>query len=233
MEKEPREISAYNPLDKRNLGESVAEALLSQPVSELPPPKRFWGAGVYAIYYKGDFPAYDFVASANQNDAWALPIYVGKAVPKGARKGAFGLDLKPGAALYNRLRQHSLSIKATALNPAHFFCRYLVVEDIWIPLGESLLISKFRPLWNVVVEGFGNHTPGKGRFEGMRSPWDMIHPGRGWAQKCAPHVKTIEAILSEIADFKAGKLRIQKTPEEIVAEESEEESDIDDGSTGP
>jgi hypothetical protein len=47
---------AFNPLDKRNLGESVALALSrSQAVSlaELP---SISGAGIYALYYSGDFP---------------------------------------------------------------------------------------------------------------------------------------------------------------------------------
>ncbi len=50
-------LTPYNPLDKRHLGEQVAEALLEQDVQPLPP-SRFIGAGVYALYYIGDFPAY-------------------------------------------------------------------------------------------------------------------------------------------------------------------------------
>lgn len=47
-------VQAFNPLDKKNLGESVAEALLQQPISPLPP-EPFIGAGIYAIYYEGKF----------------------------------------------------------------------------------------------------------------------------------------------------------------------------------
>lgn len=43
-------ITPYNPLDKRNLAESVASAMLHTPVQKLPP-EPFIGAGVYAIYY--------------------------------------------------------------------------------------------------------------------------------------------------------------------------------------
>ena len=57
----PREdipiIEPYNPLDKRNLGASVAAAMLASPVHTLPP-EPFIGAGVYAIYYRGDFAPY-------------------------------------------------------------------------------------------------------------------------------------------------------------------------------
>jgi Eco29kI restriction endonuclease len=136
-------------LDKLHLGESVARALLAQPVVALPPPASFVGAGIYALYYTGNFPAYLKISEKNVNDAWALPIYVGKAVPLGARRGGYGLGESPGDVLYRRLREHAMSIQQVAdLALEDFRCRYLVVDDIWIPLGESLLISMFVPLWN-------------------------------------------------------------------------------------
>ncbi len=138
----------YNPLDKTRLGESVAKALLSQTVGNLPP-ESFKGAGIYALYYIGDFAAYRKIAEKNRSNRWAAPIYVGKAVPPGARKGGYGLGESPGDVLYRRLREHADSIKQTKnLSLDDFRCRYLVVDDIWIPLGESLLISMFSPLWN-------------------------------------------------------------------------------------
>lgn len=51
------ETTPYNPLAKENLGKSVADALLNSkplPLGDLP---KFGGAGVYAIYYTGDFEA--------------------------------------------------------------------------------------------------------------------------------------------------------------------------------
>jgi hypothetical protein len=30
----------------------------------------------------------------------------------------------------------------------------------------------------------GQHDPGKGRCEQAKSDWDVIHPGRAWAEKC-------------------------------------------------
>ncbi len=77
----------YNPLEKSNLGESVTKALLERPVVSLPPPEPFEGAGIYAIYYAGSFSAYHELAKNNRHHRWAAPIYVGKAVPPGARKG--------------------------------------------------------------------------------------------------------------------------------------------------
>ena len=86
--------------------------------------------------------------------------------------------------LYKRLAEHAASIEqATNIELADFRCRFLVVEDIWIPLAESLLIQMFSPLWNRKIDGFGNHDPGKGRYNQQRSPWDVLHPGRAWAYK--------------------------------------------------
>jgi hypothetical protein len=82
-----------------------------------------------------------------------------------------------------------------------FRCRYLVVDDIWIPLGESLLIETFNPLWNRVMDGFGNHDPGKGRYNQARSAWDVVHPGRQWAFRCAEKAKKPQDYLREVADF--------------------------------
>ena len=83
-------LDPFNPLDKRNLAESVACAMLQRPISKLPP-NPFIGAGIYAIYYTGNFPMYEKIAIKNRNGSFAQPIYVGKAVPAGARKGGFGL----------------------------------------------------------------------------------------------------------------------------------------------
>ncbi len=169
----------YNPLDKSRLGESVAKALLTQPVSPLPPQKQFDGAGIYAIYYLGDIPVYAPMAVRNRGEDPQVPIYVGKAVPPGTRKGRVSLDAPAGTVLFRRLFQHARSLEqVTDLDPKDFVCRFLVVEDIWIPLGESLLIRWFEPLWNSHIDGFGIHDPGSGRKAQAPSQWDILHPGR-------------------------------------------------------
>ena len=58
---------SYNPLDKLRLGESVAKALLARPISPLPPTDSFIGAGIYALYYAGKFPAYRKITEKNVN----------------------------------------------------------------------------------------------------------------------------------------------------------------------
>ena len=191
----------FNPLDKRNLGESVAAAMLKSEVHSLPP-ERFKGAGIYAIYYTGDFEAYSALSEMNRDGRFARPIYVGKAVPPGARKGGLGLGADPGAALYKRLSEHFESVKAAEnLDETDFFCRYLVVDDIWIPLAESLLIEKFQPVWNRVLDGFGNHDPGSGRYAQQKSPWDELHPGREWATRLRPCANTQDALAERVVSF--------------------------------
>jgi hypothetical protein len=198
------DIFPFNPLDKRNLGESVANALLARSVVSLKQLQPFTGAVVYAIYYSGDFPAYREISARNRGETWRLPIYVGKAVPAGSRKGGMGLGDSPGQVLFKRLREHLESIEAASnLNAADFDCRFLTVDDIWIPLGESLLIARFSPLWNTLVDGFGNHDPGKGRHAGLRPRWDTLHPGRAWADRLQTRDETATAIQREIKEVLA------------------------------
>ncbi|KVO95829.1 restriction endonuclease [Burkholderia ubonensis] len=183
-------VIPFNPLDKKNLGASVAEALLTKEIHPLGDLPVFEGAGIYAIYYTGDFHAYGQIKKLNNNGKYLLPIYVGKAVPAGARMGA-SLEAAAGKVLHKRLKEHSESIKAANnLNIDDFHCRFLVVDDIWIPLGESLIIARFTPVWNSLIDGFGNHNPGKGRHAGMRPRWDVLHPGREWAMRLAERPET-------------------------------------------
>lgn len=194
----------FNPLDKRNLGVSVAQALLAQPVLPLAILAPFTGAGIYVIYYVGNYTPYQALAEANRRTVtpFSRPIYVGKAVPEGTRKGGFGLDLPAGSVLFSRLNEHATSVRqAQNLDLADFSCRYLVVDDIWIPLGEALLIQRFSPLWNQIVEGFGNHDPGSGRAAQKRSPWDTIHPGRPWAARLPAYPRSEVEIMARVQQF--------------------------------
>lgn len=216
---------SFNPLDKKSLGASVAQALLQQDASPLGKVKPFGGAGIYAIYYTGNFKAYEPIVRRCRGGRFEAPIYVGKAVPAGARKGGTGSGGSGGKALYNRLSEHAESIKAVRnLDLKDFFCRYLVVDDIWIPLGESLLIAKFSPIWNNIVDGFGNHDPGKGRYEGMRPRWDVLHPGRAWAEKCKARRESQSQVVADVETF----LRTVVIPESpTILFASEDTADYD------
>lgn len=197
----------YNPLDKINLGKSVADALLEQPVHALDAIPPFEGAGIYVLYYRGGFPAYAPIATANAGEArW--PIYIGKAIPSGGRKGASLSASARGTPLYKRLMEHRDSVRdvergSGTLAVSDFQARYLTVDDIWIPLGESLLITRFRPIWNIALDGFGNHDPGSGRYGGLRPLWDFLHPGREWATRCAQRTETADEVIGRLADYLA------------------------------
>jgi len=186
----------YNPLDRINLGKSVAEAALDRAPASLGEIEQFEGVGIYLIYYAGDCAPYRLMSARNaEKPVW--PIYIGKAVPSGARKG---MSASTGRQLWNRLREHADSIRASDLDIDNFQCRYLIVDDIWIPLAESLLIARFKPVWNLVLDGFGNHDPGSGRYTGLRPLWDVLHPGRAWAEKCAARTETAEELARRIEE---------------------------------
>lgn len=203
-------VDAYNPLDKRNLANSIAAALLTGPIRDLRETADRVGAGVYAVYYVGlarPFAPYAPLAARNAERAYSQPIYIGKAIPKGGRKGGLGLDATQGTALRARLAKHARSIEAagTTLAIEDFSYRCLVVDDIWIPLGENILIEEFKPLWNMVVDGFGNNDPGGRRKDQFRSSWDVLHPGRDWAEKLGVGPNTTAEITKRIGDFFSGR----------------------------
>jgi hypothetical protein len=198
----------YNPLDKINLGKSVVEALLEQQPLRLAKLSAFEGAGIYALYYYGQFGAYSPISMDPVKEG-AVPIYVGKAIPTGSRRGASLAISTKGRALWNRLSDHRDSILAVdnetdSIHSDEFWVRYLTVDDIWIPLGETLLISTFNPLWNRVIDGFGNHDPGAGRYNGLRPIWDVLHPGRIWADKCKPRTQSVADIEQAIVNHFTG-----------------------------
>ena len=188
-------MNAYDPLDYGNLARSVVSALLSGPRVALPPATPFDGSGVYAIYYTGDFKGYAFIVQQSSHP----PIYGGKAVPTGARKG--GKLASGGKELFNRLAQHAKNLEQVEnLALEHFSCRYLAVVPVWITLAERFLIEHYMPVWNVAIEGFGNHDPGAGRCAMKRPVWDILHPGRPWAATLSAD-ESFEEVLSRLRDY--------------------------------
>jgi len=154
------------------------------PIHPLPPPAQFIGSGVYGLYYHGGYELYAPIANMNR-EACVQPIYVGKAVPPGWRTARATRSETPD--LYQRLQEHSRSIQQGAnLQVAHFRCRLMILSgvesDLVVPV-EAELIRRYRPLWNTVVDGFGNHDPGAGRYNQAKSEWDVLHPGRLWAKR--------------------------------------------------
>lgn len=169
-------FASYDPLDRRNLARSVEQELLSRPQSALPPPEPFVGAGLYALYYVGDHPAYAPISDGE------VPVYVGQAAP--SRPMDWGTDpVRIGTVLYARLGKDAVSLdQACDLDRSDFRCRYLVVDDVWLSLARNVLVDRYQPVWNTVLRGFGSHNPGSKRGS-SRSNWDEAHPGRPWADR--------------------------------------------------
>lgn len=154
------------------------------PVHKMPPSASFVGTGVYALYYLGSFDLYARIASQNRETA-SQPIYVGKAIPPGWRTARSQEMDAP--VLYRRLQEHSRSIQqATNLGIDSFRCQFVILggieSDLVVPV-EAELIRRYSPLWNSVIDGFGNHDPGSGRYNQAKSEWDVLHSGRPWADR--------------------------------------------------
>lgn len=216
----------YNPLDKLNLAESIKNRVLERAPLPLSETERIAGAGIYLIYYVGPFEPYAPIAKANIDERFELPIYVGKAIPKGGRKGGLTKDSSLGTPLADRLRQHAASIEeVTNLDLDDFLFRHLVVEDIWIPLGENMLIETFKPAWNVAIDGFGNKDPGRRRASQYKSPWDVLHEGRKFAEKLADSGVSSKFLAERVGDHLAGR-KLKPLPKK--AKEAVEEAEIDE-----
>lgn len=207
---EPR---PFNPLEKRHLAESIVRFMeADRPCGALGSVETFDGAGVYAIYYSGDFPAYGPLREANR-DGCRIPIYVGKAIPKGGRVGGWNFETSTGPVLSTRLRQHAESIRQTTnLSIEHFKERHLSIADVFIPLAENLLIEKYHPLWNVVVDGFGNKDVGDRRRQMAKSVWDELHPGRPTAAAGPCRLSHVQ-ILDRIRRHLSGEAPVGVGPE--------------------
>lgn len=187
-----------------NLIREAVEFFHKTPVKKLPLVEKFSGTGVYALYYSGDYFLYRKYAELN-SVACHMPIYVGKAVPKGWRQAKVNTDHADTASeLYTRVREHTRSIMAVSnLQLQHFSCRFLVFSGAsaaMISTVEAALIQYNRPLWNVALDGFGNHDPGSGRYEQARSDWDVLHHGRAWADKCKGAANTVDIVNAKVID---------------------------------
>ena len=174
------------------------------PVHTLPPPVRFHGTGVYAIYYTGKSDYYKELYEQNRLE-FHQPIYVGKAVPGGWRQAR---DTKIGSTtfeLFGRLREHGKSVnQAKNLEQSDFSCRFMILEDSanhLIGTVEAALIRYYKPIWNTKIDGFGNHDPGSGRYNQAKSEWDIIHPGRPWADKCIGQSSMIDRVEEKAAEY--------------------------------
>lgn len=175
------------------------------PVLNLPIEEKFHGTGVYAIYYIGSSERYKEVAKKNRTE-FSQPIYVGKAVPRGWRQARLeNENSKKTYELNGRLNEHTRSInQVNNLEIKDFTCRFMILEEnasSLIGTVEAALIRHYKPIWNTQLDGFGNHDPGKGRYNQAKSDWDVVHSGRPWADKCKGDANSIDKVEESIVEY--------------------------------
>jgi len=175
------------------------EFFVKTPLHRLPPPNQFLGPGVYGLYYVGAYELYAKISELNRI-ACVQPIYLGKAVPPGWRTARTGTS--ETFDLYQRLREHTRSIiQGANLDIDDFRCRFMILNgiesDLIVPV-EAELIRRFMPLWNTLIDGFGNHDPGAGRYNQARSEWDVLHPGRSWAVRLTGASPKLENVIAKV-----------------------------------
>jgi hypothetical protein len=187
----------YDPLTYDNLMAGTILEFERRPLLRLADDISARGSGIYCLVYTGLFDVYGEIAASGN------PVYVGKAVPPGSRRGdTVNVDFP---ALRSRLREHARSIdQATNLDKADFEYRYLAIEPVWITLAERFAIDHYKPVWNRCLDGFGDHDPGSGRYNGEKGWWDTMHPGRGWADNLR-QVKTLEEAIERVQTFFASE----------------------------
>jgi hypothetical protein len=146
-----------------------------RPFSELES-RRFYGSGVYALYYCGKkVPSYSALSDTE------TPIYVGKTDPDNPYAETSEAQ---GMALCKRLREHAKNISKTQLSLADFQYRAAPIQSGMQAAVEGFLIAFFKPIWNKEIGicfGLGKHGDKAGTRQNKRSPWDTMHPGRKWA----------------------------------------------------
>jgi len=187
----------FDPSNPDIAGRIIGITMVAQPRKRLANIERFYGSGVYALYYNGNFQPYMGISKREH------PIYVGKADPaEPSSKTAF----EQGDRLSNRLNEHRKNIAkaTTTLRVEDFEYRALVVQTGWQTAAENYLIHLFKPVWNnemKIAYGLGKHGDDPGTRANLRSPWDTLHPGRDWASrdKKMRDARTSERIVQDIA----------------------------------
>lgn len=191
-----RPTSIFDPTDPSTAGRIVALTLVAQDRHLLAAVPSFYGAGVYAIYYKGSFEPYQALSGTEH------PIYVGKADPDAsAAKDA----VSQGPKVSLRLQEHAKNIRKakSTLSIDDFECRFLIVQTGFQKSAEDYLIKFFKPIWNSETKicfGLGKHGDSSSTRANKRSPWDTLHPGREWADSSEQDQKPYELILDQIAN---------------------------------
>lgn len=189
-----RPISVFDPGNPRTVGFFVALALLAQPRKKLSEREDFYGAGIYSIFYNGNFPLYSEIRRTE------TPIYVGQAVSGNQDAHT---PIEQGRRLAARLNEHRKNIDRASrtLQLRDFEYKSLVIQSGWESTAENYLIRLFRPIWNKetkIIQGFGKHGDRATTRQNRKSTWDTLHPGRNWAGPSKANEQSIKQINAKV-----------------------------------
>lgn len=162
---------SFDPLSTTRLSNTICEMLERQPLvsmaDEIP---RFGGAGLYALYYRGDsVELYHPLAKLQ------IPVYAGQGRSSNSATGATVTVPRP---VFSRLRVHRMSIIQGGLPIAEFRFRALLMPDVHADLGENGLRVGYQPVWNSLLKGFGSNEQGATTRKSGKTKWDTVHDGR-------------------------------------------------------
>jgi hypothetical protein len=187
----------FDPGNPNIMGRLIGITMVAQDRKPLAAIERFYGSGVYALYYKGGFTPYAPISGKEH------PVYAGKADPASANAKT---AIEQGDRLFRRLNDHRKSIEEAenTLSVEDFEYRALVVQSGWQSSAEGYLIHLFKPIWNSEVKicyGIGKHGDSPTTRANLRSPWDTLHPGREWAHRDRKmkNARSVDVILEEMA----------------------------------
>ena len=164
-----REDHVYHNEAFAELCKDAVRAFNGTPVCGMPPP-RFTGSGVYAIYCTAKRGIYERYGNKVNRMGYNVPIYVGKAVPKGWREEnpeAFcSLPIKNQILFWQGEIEKTIGVSAN-----DFHCRISQIDEQSLTLIDGMydtLIDAFHPVWNAVFCSCINKND-------VALRWKMIH----------------------------------------------------------
>ncbi|MEV7491926.1 Eco29kI family restriction endonuclease [Streptomyces anulatus] len=163
--------NSYDPLSTEQISHTICAMLERQPlVSMLHEIPRFDGAGLYALYYRGEsVPLY------RPLNELQIPVYAGQGAASNSATGAKTTARRP---VYDRLRKHRRSMEEANLPLWEFRFRALLLPDVHANLGENGLRVGYQPVWNHTLTGLGGNEQGSSTRQSKKSKWDTVHDGR-------------------------------------------------------
>ena len=176
-----REDHVYHNEAFAELCKDAVRAFNGTPVCELPPP-RFVGSGVYAIYCTARKGIYERYGNKVNRMGYNVPIYVGKAVPKGcADDEKMRFDM---LSCQEQLEFWRKKINvAVGLSISDFRCRIYALKGfdrVYIDGVFKMMFESFCPAWNMMFADGSS-------LDGVAARWREIHSERfhGKADKSA------------------------------------------------